>query len=348
MYPYLRSLLFRFSPEKAHHLSMDALKMAVRTPIVNDIVKKQFKGQFPRLGKEVMGLMFANPVGLAAGFDKNALYLDALDALGFGYMEIGTVTPKAQPGNPQPRLFRLPQDKALINRMGFNNEGVDAVRDRLVKWRGKRVSKMIVGGNIGKNKVTSNEEAWRDYEICFNALFDCVDYFVVNVSSPNTPGLRELQEKGALSKILGDLQNINQGKSQPKPLLLKIAPDLTNRQLDDIAEIAHTCQLSGIVATNTTISRAGLVTLNAEIEAIGAGGLSGKPVREASTVVVRYLRKILDAQTVIMASGGIFTGENAAEKIKAGAQLVQIWTGFIYEGPAIVRKICTYLEENRI
>ncbi len=346
VYPYLRSALFRFSPEKAHEFSMRALKLANNMPIVNSIVKKRFKGQFPGLEKEVMGLRFPNPVGLAAGFDKNALYLEELAALGFGYMEIGTVTPKGQPGNPQPRLFRLPKDKALINRMGFNNDGVEAARDRLAQWRGKGGSDMVVGGNIGKNKVTPNGEAWRDYQICFDTLFDYVDYFVVNVSSPNTPGLRELQEKSALSRILGDLQETNQGKASPKPLLLKIAPDLTNSQLDDIADIAHACKLSGIVATNTTVSRAGLVTANAQVEAIGSGGLSGKPLREQSTILVRHLRQILDPRIAIVASGGIFTGGNASEKLKAGAELVQIWTGFIYEGPAIVKRICQYLVEN--
>lgn len=347
MYPYLRSALFRFSPENAHHISMGALKWGIKMPIVNQIVKKQFGQEFPALKKTVMGLDFRNPVGLAAGFDKNAMYLRELAALGFGYMEIGTVTPQGQPGNPQPRLFRLPKDKALINRMGFNNDGVEAARGRLAKWRENGSSNMIIGGNIGKNKVTPNEEAWRDYEICFQALFDYVDYFVVNVSSPNTPGLRELQEKGALSKILGDLQNVNQGKKHPKPLLLKIAPDLTNSQLDDIADIAHTCGLSGIVATNTTISRMNLVTSNTEVETIGAGGLSGKPVRERSTSVVKYLRQIIDPQIIIMASGGIFTGEDAAEKLYAGAELVQIWTGFIYEGPAIVKNICRYLDMHK-
>lgn len=346
IYPYLRRFLFQFSPEKAHHLSTAALKLGTHTPIVNSIIKNAFNKTFPSLDKNVMGLQFKNPVGLAAGFDKNAQFLHEMDALGFGYMEIGTVTPKGQPGNPQPRSFRLPKDKALINRMGFNNEGVDAAKVRLVKWREKSASNMIIGGNIGKNKVTANEEAWRDYEICFNTLFDYVDYFVVNVSSPNTPGLRELQEKGALSKILGDLQNINQGKSTPKPLLLKIAPDLTDSQIDDIADIASSCQLSGIVATNTTISREGLLTSKVEVDAIGAGGLSGKPVGVPSTKVLKYLRKSLDSNIVILASGGIFSGADALEKIDAGASLVQIYTGFIYEGPAIVKNICKYLVEN--
>lgn len=346
IYPYLRNVLFQLSPEKAHHVSMSALKLAIQTPIVNAFIKKQFSGNFPSLEREVMGLKFANPVGLAAGFDKNAHYLSELESLGFGYMEIGTVTPKGQPGNPQPRLFRLPQDKALINRMGFNNDGVEAARVRLAKWREKGHSPMIIGGNIGKNKITANEDAWKDYEICFQTLFDYVDYFVVNVSSPNTPGLRELQEKGALSKIMGDLQNINQGKSNPKPLLLKIAPDLTHSQLDDIADIASSCRLSGIVATNTTIDRSGLLTPSTEIEAIGAGGLSGKPVKNASTNILKYLREIMDNQIVILASGGIFTGQDAKEKLECGAELIQIWTGFIYEGPAIAKNICQYLQEN--
>lgn len=298
--------------------------------------------------KELLGLHFKNPVGLGAGFDKNALYLRELECLGFGFVEIGTVTPKPQAGNEKPRLFRLPKDKALINRMGFNNEGLDAIRERLEQWNASNIqhpasNKLIVGGNIGKNKVTPNEEAWKDYETCFNGLFDCVDYFVVNVSSPNTPGLRELQEKDALYKILSHLQQINQGKQQPKPLLLKIAPDLTKEQLDDIVALSFETKLDGLVATNTTISRAGLKTNNEKLEAIGAGGLSGKPVTARSTEVVQYLHQQTGGKVPIIASGGIFTGDDAKDKLNAGASLVQVWTGFIYQGPAIAKNICKEL-----
>jgi len=278
-------------------------------------------------------------VGLAAGFDKNALYLRELETMGFGFVEIGTVTPKPQAGNDKPRLFRLPKDKAIINRMGFNNDGVEVVAKRLQQWK-TRKSDLIIGGNIGKNKVTPNEDAWKDYEICFNALFDYVDYFVVNVSSPNTPGLRELQEKDSLRKILSHLQNINRQKAQPKPLLLKIAPDLTASQIDDVIDLAIEINLDGLVATNTTISREGLVTDKAEVDAIGMGGLSGKPVQKRSTEVLQYIHEKSGGKIPVIASGGIFTGADAKEKLQAGASLVQVWTGFIYEGPTIVKKIC--------
>jgi dihydroorotate dehydrogenase len=347
IYPIARNLLFKFSPEKAHHISMSALQTICGVAPLKSILKSQFAYNQNDLQQKLWGLDFRNPIGLAAGFDKNALYLRELEALGFGYMEIGTVTPKAQPGNPAPRLFRLPQDKALINRMGFNNEGVQAANNRVAKWKDAGNNSMIIGGNIGKNKITPNEEAYKDYEICFNVLFDNVDYFVVNVSSPNTPGLRELQEKSALSKIMLDLQNINQGKKNPRPLFLKIAPDLTESQLDDIIEIAQTANLSGLVATNTTIDRSNLVTDINEVNAIGAGGLSGKPVQNKSTEILDYLYKHLPKDISILASGGIFTGQDAKEKLDKGAKLVQIWTGFIYEGPAIVKKICTYLSQNK-
>ncbi len=288
--------------------------------------------------KEFLGLRFKNIVGLAAGFDKNAVYLRELETLGFGYVEIGTVTPKPQPGNDKPRLFRLPKDKAIINRMGFNNDGVEAVAKRLQKWK-RRNSDMIIGGNIGKNKVTPNEDAWKDYEICFNALFDHVDYFVVNVSSPNTPGLRELQEKDSLRKILSHLQNINKQKNQSKPLLLKIAPDLTWSQIDDVIDLALEIQLDGLVACNTTISRDNLTTDKAAVEAMGMGGLSGKPVTKRSTEIVKYIHEKSSGKIPIMASGGIFNAGDVNEKLSAGAGLVQVWTGFIYEGPAIVKKI---------
>ncbi len=344
MYKLLRSVLFNFNTEAVHHFSMGSLSFACKIGWLKKIISNHFSYQHPKLKREVFGLKFSNPVGLGAGFDKNALYLTELEALGFGFVEIGTVTPKPQSGNDQPRLFRLPKDKALINRMGFNNDGVEVIAQRLEEWRKQQLTDdrlpLTVGGNIGKNKLTPNEDAWKDYEICFNALFDVVDYFVVNVSSPNTPGLRALQEKDALRKILANLQAINQQKENPKPLLLKIAPDLTNEQLDDIVDLALEVKLAGLVATNTTISRNNLVTPSTEVEAIGMGGLSGKPVQKRSTEVVAYLAKQLNGQIPIIASGGIFTGDDAKEKLDAGATLIQVWTGFVYEGPGIAKRIC--------
>jgi dihydroorotate dehydrogenase len=350
IYPLLRQLLFTLSPEKAHYFSMNMLRSGCSILPLKSGIQQAFEVKDARLEKEVFGLRFKNPVGLGAGFDKNAVYLNELEALGFGFVEIGTVTPKPQPGNDAPRLFRLPADQALINRMGFNNDGVEAVAQRLEKRRSSAIhsqSSMITGGNIGKNKLTPNEEAWKDYEIAFRRLFDVVDYFVVNVSSPNTPGLRELQEKDSLRKILSQLQQINQGKEKPKPLLLKIAPDLTHGQLDDIAALAAEIPLSGLVATNTTISREELSEQSkAESQKIGAGGLSGKPLRERATEVVRYLGRQTGGHIPIIASGGIFTGADAQEKLQAGATLVQVWTGFIYEGPGITRNICRHLLKN--
>lgn len=342
MYSLVRDILFKFDPEAVHHFSMNQLKLLCSNKLGKQIIGTNFSINNSALKKDVFGLTFSNPVGLGAGFDKNALYLNELEALGFGFVEVGTVTPKAQAGNDKPRLFRLPKDKALINRMGFNNDGVEVVKRRLGNWN-ERASKLIVGGNIGKNKVTANEDAWKDYEICFTELFDYADYFVVNVSSPNTPGLRELQEKASLQKILSQLQNINQGKTKPKPLLLKIAPNLTTEQLDDIVSLAFEVNLAGLVATNTTISRENLITSTQEIEAIGAGGLSGKPVTNRSTEVVNYLHKQTSGKVPIIASGGIFTGIDAKEKLAAGASLLQVWTGFVYEGPSIVKKICKEL-----
>jgi dihydroorotate dehydrogenase len=344
IYPLLRELLFCFPPEDVHYFSMNLLKTASGVGPVRSLLKKSFSINAPSLEKEVFGLHFQNPVGLGAGFDKNAFYLDQLELLGFGFVEIGTVTPKPQAGNDKPRLFRLPADKALINRMGFNNDGLETIKQRLSERNNSKFkiqnSKLIVGGNIGKNKITPNEDAWKDYTICFDGLFDCVDYFVVNVSSPNTPGLRELQEKDSLKKILSELQNRNQAKAKPKPLLLKIAPDLTNEQLDDIVSLSFETNLSGLVATNTTISRSGLQTPDARLQTIGAGGLSGKPVRQRATEVVQYLAAQTQNKVPIIASGGIFTGADAQEKLNAGASLVQVWTGFIYEGPSIVKNIC--------
>lgn len=328
------------------------MKLGCNIGFIRKIINNQCAPRNGALSAHLFGLHFKNPVGLAAGFDKNALYLTELEALGFGFVEIGTVTPQPQAGNDKPRLFRLPKDKALINRMGFNNDGVKVVAKRLKEWREKQSkadSRLIIGGNIGKNKVTPNEDAWKDYEICFRALFDCVDYFVVNVSSPNTPGLRELQEKDSLRKILSHLQTINQHETgseedkKPKPLLLKIAPDLTWQQIDDVIDLALEIKLDGLVATNTTISREQLQTTNDEVQAIGAGGLSGAPVRKRSTEIVRYIHQKTNGRIPVIASGGIFSAEDAKEKLAAGASLVQVWTGFIYEGPAIVKNICNGL-----
>ncbi len=331
---FIRPFLFLFDPEAVHHFVFRFLKICFKIPGVNNVVAMFHNVNDPQLSVNIMGLQFKNRVGLAAGFDKDAKLYDELSTFGFGFIEIGTVTPKPQSGNEKPRMFRLPKDKALINRMGFNNDGADAAAVRLRK----RNSKIIIGGNIGKNKNTPNENAISDYEYGFNALLDVVDYFVVNVSSPNTPGLRALQEKEPLTALLQHLQNLNEQKKSPKPILLKIAPDLTNEQLDEIVDIVKQTKLSGIIASNTTISREGLQSEgNLKKE---TGGLSGLPLKSRSTEVIGYLRKRTGKELVIIGSGGIFTAEDAQEKINAGADLVQVYTGFIYEGPGIVANIC--------
>ena len=336
MYNIIRDLLFLIKPETVHGLVMEWLKFCYSIPLVRSNMKRIFAKQHPVLQRSLWGLNFPNPVGLAAGFDKDAKYTDVLSCLGFGFVEIGTVTPRPQPGNPKPRLFRLPADKALINRMGFNNEGAAAAAARLRK----RKEKIIIGGNIGKNKVTENEDAVKDYEACFRELYDVVDYFVVNVSSPNTPGLRALQDKEPLMQLLNRLMVLNKELGSGKPILLKIAPDLTNNQLDDIIDIVRLTKIQGIVATNTTIDRSGLQTSKNKIDAIGAGGLSGKPLRSRATEVISYIHKNSGGTIPIMAVGGIFTAADAEEKLAAGASLVQVYTGFIYEGPAIAANIC--------
>jgi dihydroorotate dehydrogenase len=322
---------------------MRQLDRAYSIAPIRFLLKGSYQKKSASLHRKLWGIDFPNPVGLAAGFDKDAKHIDALACLGFGFIEIGTLTPKAQDGNPAPRLFRLPTDKALINRMGFNNGGVDAAVLRLQQ----RKERIIIGGNIGKNKITPNEEAYKDYEYNVKALHAVVDYFVVNVSSPNTPGLRELQEKAPLMDLLHKVQAVNKALPNPKPVLLKIAPDLTDTQLDDIIEIVGATQIDGIVATNTTIDRSQLQTPASEVEAIGAGGLSGKPVTARSTEVIRYIHQKTNGTIPMIAVGGIFTAADAIEKLNAGASLVQVYTGFIYEGPGMVKRICNGLLQQK-
>ena len=342
MYALLRSILFQFAPEAVHLWTMRQLDRAYNIAPIRKLLQITYQKKSDSLHKTLWGIDFPNPVGLAAGFDKDAKHIDALACLGFGFIEIGTLTPKAQDGNPKPRLFRLPADKALINRMGFNNGGVDAAVLRLQK----RKERIIIGGNIGKNKITPNEEAYKDYEYNVKALHAVVDYFVVNVSSPNTPGLRELQEKEPLMALLHKVQAVNKSLPHPKPVLLKIAPDLTDTQLDDIIDIVAATQIDGIVATNTTIDRSQLQTAKERVEAIGAGGLSGKPVTARATEVIRYIHQKTKGSIPMIAVGGIFTAEDALDKLNAGASLVQVYTGFIYEGPGIVKNICNALMQQ--
>lgn len=336
LYSIFKPFIFLFSPEKAHKLTIQIWKIVLSIPILSGFVKKYFKVENPKLERKLFGLTFPNPVGLAAGFDKDGKYYDLMSSLGFGFVEIGTVTPVGQDGNPQPRLFRLKSDNGLINRMGFNNEGVDALVYRLKE--NKQVN-YVIGGNIGKNKNTSNEDASEDYLICFEKLFDYVDYFVVNVSSPNTPNLRDLQDKEPLTKLLLDLQQLNDSKEIRKPILLKIAPDLSDSQLDDIIDIVRITKIDGIIATNTTISRENLKTDSSEIEKIGMGGLSGAPVRARSTEVIRYLHQHSRGSFPIIGVGGIDSVESAVEKLEAGASLIQIYSGLVYYGPSLVRDI---------
>lgn len=335
MYAILRSILFWFDPEKVHYFTTDLLHIVLKIPGVKYLFEKRYCVEDARLERTVFGITFNNPVGLAAGFDKNASMYNDLAYCGFGFIEIGTVTPKGQAGNEKPRLFRLKEDAAIINRMGFNNKGVEEVVLNLKK----RKTKVIIGGNIGKNKVTPNEDADLDYLTAFNVLHNYVDYFVVNVSSPNTPNLRELQEKEPLMKLLRTLREENETKRTPKPILLKIAPDLTDEQLDDIVDIVQTVKIDGVIATNTTISRAGLKTPEDRVAAIGAGGVSGKPVTKRSTEVIRYLAQKSGNSFPIIGVGGIHTAQDALEKLEAGASLVQVYTGFIYEGPRLAKKI---------
>lgn len=335
MYSFIRFFLFLFSPEKAHKISVTLIKIILRIPLLRLFLAKEVVNE--KLAVNLFGLTFKNPVGLAAGFDKDARFFSEMGALGFGFVEIGTVTPLPQEGNPKPRLFRLKSDSAIINRMGFNNEGVAAVAKRLAK---RKISdNLIIGGNIGKNKWTPNEKANEDYIKVFKELYPFVDYFAVNVSSPNTENLRALQDKEPLLKLLGELKRLNIELQSPKPILLKIAPDLSNDQLDDIVEIALSLPLDGIIATNTTISRQGLITSQEVVSEIGAGGLSGKPLTKRSTEVIRYLNQKLGGVIPIIGVGGIHSTEDALEKLAAGASLIQLYTGFIYEGASLIADI---------
>jgi len=336
MYQLFRSILFRFDAEKVHYFVVGLLKLIVKFPPSRWIFRSIYHVEHPVLEREFIGLKFPNPVGLAAGFDKNAKFFDEMESCGFGFIEIGTVTPLAQPGNDLPRLFRLKKDEAILNRMGFNNDGV---QEALKHLKARKNRKLIIGGNIGKNKWIPNEEALNDYVICFEALFDEVDYFAVNVSSPNTPNLRALQDKGPLMELLSTLQQKNEAKANPKPILLKIAPDLTNEQLDEIIEIVQETKIAGLIATNTTISREGLQTPSAEVEALGAGGMSGKPLSKRSTEVIRYIHDKSNGSIPMMAVGGIHSAKDALDKFHAGATLVQLYSGFIYEGPGLIKEI---------
>ncbi len=326
----IRPVLFKFDPEKVHHFTFSMIKFMHAIPGMSSIIKSKFQINDKRLEREVFGLKFKNPVGLAAGLDKDAKIYNELDAFGFGFIEIGTITPKPQDGNPKKRLFRLKEDQGIINRMGFNNGGIELAVERLKKNKG-----VLIGGNIGKNKVTPNEEAVNDYKICFDALYDYVDYFVVNVSSPNTPNLRALQDKEPLMELLSTLQAKNLTKPKAKPILLKIAPDLTDDQLLDIIDIVNETKIAGVIATNTTISREGLKSENK----VETGGLSGKPLKDRSTEVIRFLSEKSNKSFPIIGVGGIHSAQDALEKLDAGADLIQVYTGFIYEGPALVKEI---------
>ena len=344
MYKHIKQILFQLQPEEAHHFVTRNLKNYAAFPGVGKLLNKFYQFNHPDLEREVFGIKFKNPIGLAAGFDKNAEYIEELNHFGFGFIEIGTVTPKPQPGNDAPRMFRLLEDEAIINRMGFNNKGVDFAIEQIKKLPHRE--RYIIGGNIGKNKLTPNEDAVDDYVKCFNALFDYVDYFVVNVSSPNTPGLRDLQEKEPLLYILKYLQQYNNQNEIPRPILLKIAPDLTDSQLDDIIDIVSESKIAGVIATNTTISREGLKSDPEIVKE--AGGVSGKPLKERSTEVIRYLSEKSNKAFPIIGVGGIYTAEDAIEKLEAGASLLQVYSGFIYEGPTIVSNICKGLVDKGI
>lgn len=342
MYQLFKPLLFSLSPEKAHELTVKQLRWATKKPWSRKLINDSYAYTNNRLEKTVMGLRFNNPIGLAAGFDKNAELVDEMENLGFGFIEVGTVTPMPQAGNEKPRLFRLPKDEALINRMGFNNDGVQAMVARLKLSANRNI---IVGGNIGKNKTTLNDDASLDYLTCFHALHEHVDYFAVNVSSPNTPNLRDLQDKEPLRQLLTALRKANLEKKNPKPILLKISPDLYNEGLQDIVDLVNDINIQGVIAANTTVFRTYLQTSKAQLNKMGVGGLSGKPLRERSTEMIRALRMQLGSEKTIIAVGGIDSPQAAKEKIEAGADLIQLYTGLVYQGPGLVKSILKSLAQ---
>lgn len=335
MYKIIRPFLFQLSPEKIHHIIFSFLQTGKYIPGLKYLIRIFVAYENKALERTVCGIKFPNPVGLAAGLDKNAVAYDMFRQMGFGFVEIGTVTPKPQPGNPKPRLFRLPKDKALINRMGFNNEGVAKIKKRLQK----KQANIIIGGNIGKNTATPNQNAIADYEKSFNELYDYVDYFVVNVSCPNIKDLRKLQDQDSLLKILSNLKDIASKKHTQKPIFLKISPDLTFEQIDETLEIIEQTKIDGIVATNTTTTRKGLSCSEQKIQQIGNGGLSGKPLTKRSTEIIRYISQKTSGKLPIIGVGGIFSVKDALEKLDAGASLIQLYSGFIYEGPGLINKI---------
>ncbi|WP_103071283.1 quinone-dependent dihydroorotate dehydrogenase [Aquimarina sediminis] len=336
MYKFLlRPLLFLFDPEKVHHFTFNMVKFLSKIPLVPSIFRSLYAVKGAKLQREVFGLKFENPVGLAAGFDKNAVLYNELANFGFGFIEIGTVTPKGQEGNPKKRLFRLKADQGIINRMGFNNEGLDAVIKQLKKNKGK----LIIGGNIGKNTATLPENYTKDYLKCFRVLHPYVDYFVLNVSCPNVGSHAKLNDKEYLNELILAVQQENKTFEKQKPIVLKIAPDLNTNQLDEIIELVAETNLDGVIASNTSVTREGLKTPNTKIESIGNGGLSGQPIKNKSTEVIRYLSEKSNKAFPIIGVGGIHSAEDAIEKLEAGASLVQIYTGFIYEGPRLIKRI---------
>jgi dihydroorotate dehydrogenase len=346
MYRYIiRPLLFLFPPETIHEISVIFLKFIGKIPFLRFIIKKYFIVKSSFLNRTIAGLTFRNPVGLAAGFDKNAEIFGSLSDFGFGFIEIGTVTPKAQRGNPKPRVFRLKKDNALINRMGFNNQGAEDVIEKLKK---RVYGDLIIGGNIGKNKTTPLDNAISDYKYCFEKLFPYVDYFTINVSSPNTPELRKLQEKQKLEELFTSLIKLNNSMHKQKPIFIKIAPDLSNAELRDIADLVNNCDIAGVIATNTTIGRENLSYDLEFIKSLGEGGLSGKPVSERSTEIIVEMRKYLNKEKFIIGVGGIMSERDALKKLEAGADLLQLYTGFIYEGPSLVKKINRALIVNKV